>query len=475
MRIVDRKTMIKNMGETYTAQNFGTLLGSRPERLGTVVTMYPNLAISKLTENLLNVYTQSRKAGSFTNTRSMVIEWDIEVNFIKKVNFSDDLNSWTGGSTGINTIYLEEKYYDKGDTFTLENKQLLFVVAPPRMIHPRKWEHKVQFVTSNAGATPNVAFIKKGRTTRFRSNYFPELSERGYTKFISNTESHRNFMSCHRNSADSSGNYNMLEDVYIEMARKSKNDNGKQEYVYFKMERKEKQCLDSFIEARNNNLIFGQSNHDANGKCLMQDEKGRDIPMGDGIIAQIERYCDKFAYQTLTIDLFEDAIAAMTEKCDAPTGNTFAAVCNEKFYNQLGRLMRDDLRFQVPSDGSYFYSKEGGKVKVGADFNAYHFQGNTISFLPDRALSQEYPNHGYAFFLDAGLDATTNRPNIAMFTLEGAEMLSGTLKGMGGLDGRSSGDIATPIHGSSYHLLGYSCAVVFNPYKAVIMEEAKVY
>jgi hypothetical protein len=27
----------------------------------------------------------------------------------------------------------------------------------------------------------------------------------------------------------------------------------------------------------------------------MQDEKGQDIPIGDGVIKQIERYCEKFA------------------------------------------------------------------------------------------------------------------------------------------------------------------------------------
>jgi hypothetical protein len=28
--------------------------------------------------------------------------------------------------------------------------------------------------------------------------------------------------------------------------------------------------------------------------------KGQDIPIGDGVIKQIERYCEKFAYSVLT-------------------------------------------------------------------------------------------------------------------------------------------------------------------------------
>ncbi|MCK5788373.1 MAG: hypothetical protein KAH32_05215, partial [Chlamydiia bacterium] len=62
--------------------------------------------------------------------------------------------------------------------------------------------------------------------------------------------------------------------------------------------------------------------------------------------------------------------------------------------------------------------------------------------------------------------------NMATFTLDGAEMLSGTLNGMGGQSGRESGQIATSIHGSSYHLLGYSGVVVFNPYKSAIITES---
>jgi hypothetical protein len=59
-----------------------------------------------------------------------------------------------------------------------------------------------------------------------------------------------------------------------------------------------------------------------------------------------------------------------------------------------------------------------------------------------------------------------------MFTLEGREMLSGKLKGMGGFSGKENNtDLATSVDGSEYHLLGYSAAVVF-PYNAAIVKEA---
>ena len=52
MKIVDRNSIPQNMSSTKTVQNFGTLLGDKPHKLGAVVTMYPHLAISTLTDSL---------------------------------------------------------------------------------------------------------------------------------------------------------------------------------------------------------------------------------------------------------------------------------------------------------------------------------------------------------------------------------------------------------------------------------------
>ncbi len=92
--------------------------------------------------------------------------------------------------------------------------------------------------------------------------------------------------------------------------------------------------------------------------------------------------------------------------------------------------------------------------------------------MPDRALSQEYPEYGYAVFLDTSADIKSGRPGIATFTLEGNEMTDGYVNGLGGKDGKTSGgDIATGVHGSEYHIIGYSCSVLFNPYKSFILKE----
>lgn len=66
----------------------------------------------------------------------------------------------------------------------------------------------------------------------------------------------------------------------------------------------------------------------------------------------------------------------------------------------------------------------------------------------------------------------TGRPGIASFTIEGSEMVDGWVNGLGGRSGKESGrDIATGVHGSEYHIIGYSLTVLFNPYKSFILKE----
>jgi len=468
MKIVDKAVVVQNMSSTKTVQNFGQLLGLKPHKLGQVVTMYPHLAISVLTDALKNIYYNPKKgSGSYTPINSMAIEWDIDVNFIKKVKVVGAITG-TGVNKVVEKIHLEERYYDKNDTFTLENKQMLFVVATPKRINVKRWEYQVTLVGNDLTKAIDTTYAAAGKTTRYRSNYYPELSERGYTKYTTNSETHRNYISRHRASVDWSSDFARTEELFIDAGKNKDGDS-----QYYKLNKKEKECMDHYLMSRENSCIFAQTNYDINGKCLDQDEHGRDIPMGDGVIPQIERYCDKFAYSLLTSDVLDDVMNAMIEKSDIPTGNTYAVVCNERLYQHFGKLMKSDLRFQSPSDGSYFYSKGAkGTVKVGAHFDSYTFQGNTITFMPDRALSQEYPDYAYGVFLDTGADLASGRPNLAMFTLEGSEIISGNLNGMGMQDGKSSGEVSTSVAGSSYHLMGFGGCVIFNPYKSFILLES---
>lgn len=428
--------------------------------------MKPELSVSMLTEALRNVYHNPKNTkNNFTPINSLAVEWEIDVNFIKKVKIATAVSGVGTGGAPV-TIGLEERYYDKNDTFALENRQQLFVLKAPTKKGTKIWEYTVTLIGNDPARAIDSTYGAAGRSTRFRSNYFPELSERGYTKFFSNSETHRNYISRHRTSVDWSGDFAIQENIFIA-------DGKKDNETIYKLNKKEKECLDNFMYARENSLLFSECNFDINGKCMLQDEKGRDIPMGDGIIPQLTRVCDKFSFSNLTVDHFEDAMQAVAAKSQSLTGNTISLICNDKFWNKFNKLMKNDLRFHA-TDGAYYWSKEKGNVKVGSTFNSYEFAGNTVVVMVDKALSIEYDDHAYAIMIDAGKDEVSGTPNIAMFTLEGSELISGNLNGMGGASGKESGEISTSIHGSSYHLLGYAGAVVFNPYRSVIMEEAVI-
>jgi hypothetical protein len=134
---------------------------------------------------------------------------------------------------------------------------------------------------------------------------------------------------------------------------------------------------------------------------------------------------------------------------------------NERLYDQLGRLLKDDLRFNANANGEYYWTNNGGsKIKVGAHYDSYTFQGNTVVFMVDKILSDEYPYSGYGFCINVGVDQTTANSGISMFTLEGREMLSGKLKVWAVSAEKKT--IRTWLHllMEVYHLLGYSAAVV---------------
>jgi len=71
----------------------------------------------------------------------------------------------------------------------------------------------------------------------------------------------------------------------------------------------------------------------------------------------------------------EDVMAAMREKSPNSIGNTYAFIVNERLYDQLGRILRDDLRFadQKGGEGHYFTNKDGNRIKVGAHYDSYTF------------------------------------------------------------------------------------------------------
>lgn len=68
-----------------------------------------------------------------------------------------------------------------------------------------------------------------------------------------------------------------MEDVFIQIGEGTNDD------PVYKMNRAEKDCMDSFMYSRANALLWGKSNMDKNGKPKVFDnETGAPIISGDG-------------------------------------------------------------------------------------------------------------------------------------------------------------------------------------------------
>ena len=435
---------------------------ANPARLGIVSTLYDQYTATHLTEALMNTYTMEKGKKGFQSINSFLIEWDLQTKKIKRVPLVAAPEG-SGLNAGDVKFYFPENYYQKYDTFVVERTRQQFIVLNrPQRLRDNCWLVIAKILDNDYDSVvdPSTA---AGFQTRFVTNYVPELHSEGYTKYQSNCEKMRTYIATHRCDIDMSAMYKPMEDVFIQIGKGSDDD------PVYKMNTAEKDCLDSFMEARNNALLWGKSNMDATGKPKIYDEDGRPIVSADGVIAQIERFATKFVFSKLNIGYFEKALQAMVAKSEKPQGNSYMLICNTAFYNEWQRVMNAWI-VAHKTDGSFLYSKgTNGYINLGATYESYTYGGNTISVKIDRCFDVEFPTRKYAALIDLTADAATGKPAMAFFTFKGGDIIHNVIVGVGGKSGLASGEVSSPVAGSKLVNLGYGGVAVFNPYRSVIM------
>ena len=462
MRISGFTTTRPNMPTTRTYEDFMKFLGANPARLGIVSTLYDQYTATHLTEALMNTYTMEKGKKGFQSINSFLIEWDLQAKKIKRVPLIAAPEG-SGVNAGDVKFYFPENYYQKYDTFVVERTRQQFVVLNrPQRLRDNCWLVIAKILDNDYDSVvdPTTA---AGFQTRFVTNYHPELHSEGYTKYQSNCEKMRTYIATHRCDIDMSAMYKPMEDVFIQIGKGNDDD------PVYKMNTAEKECLDSYMEARNNALLWGKSNMDASGKPKIYDEDGRPIVSADGVIAQIERFATKFVFSKLNVGYFEKALQAMVAKSEKPQGNSYMLICNTAFYNEWQRVMNAWI-VAHKTDGSFLFSKgANGYVDLGATYESYTFGGNKISVKIDRCFDVEFPTRKYAALLDLTADAATGKPAMAFFTFKGGDIIHNVIVGVGGKSGLASGEVSSPVAGSKLVNWGYGGVAVFNPYRSVIM------
>lgn len=89
--------------------------------------MYQQNTATFLTEGLNNVFYNSKNVNKFQPINSLMFEWDLEVEFIKRVEFAASPVGTGAGGSDI-TFFFRERYFEKYETFKVDNSRQLIIV-----------------------------------------------------------------------------------------------------------------------------------------------------------------------------------------------------------------------------------------------------------------------------------------------------------------------------------------------------------
>ena len=144
MLVANFTSRIPTMGQTKTYEDWSKYLGSKPHRIGVVARMYTDNTLNFITDGLRNVFYKDEKADQFQLSSSLLFEWIVETNNIKKVEFAE-VPTETGENGTEITMAFKENYYQKYDIFRIDKtKQQCQVVSRPI----RKRDRQPQLIVS---------------------------------------------------------------------------------------------------------------------------------------------------------------------------------------------------------------------------------------------------------------------------------------------------------------------------------------
>ena len=470
MRISGFTTTRPEMHNTRTYEDFSKFLGVKPARIGLVATLYDQYTITHLTESLMNVYTNEKASKSnWQRLNEFMFEWELEVNRIKRV----PIISIDGDGCNASDILFRfpENYYQKFDTFVIEEtRQYVIVMNRPQRIADNCFLVVGKLVDEDYSAQLPSYFLDNcaGKLTRFVTNYMPEMHEEGYTKYTSNTEKFRGYISTHRCDIDYSAMYKPMEEVFIQIGK------GKDDDPWYRLPKCQQVLVENFLQVREGKLAWGKSNINKDGQPTIYDnETGRPIITSEGIIPQVERFATKFVFSRLTVAWLQKALNALVLKSEKKLGNKYAMICNTLMWHDVQRVIDVFLKDRH-TDGDFLWSKaSNGYVSAGATYDTYVYGGNTIGFKLDASLDIEFPDRKYAIMVDLTPDSKTGKPAFAQFTFKNGEFIQNKILGVGGESGLDSGVVSSRVAATKLVAFGYAGAACFNPYKSVVLMSNK--
>lgn len=155
--------------DTRTYEDWSKYIGVKPYSMGVVARMYTDNTLNFITDGLRNVFYKDQKADQFQLSTSMLFEWNIENNQIKKIEFAE-VPTETGENGSDITMAFKENYYQKYDIFRIDKtRQQCQVVSRPIRKRDDYFEVQVRLIDNNFDTILDLDGCQVGDTTTFQS------------------------------------------------------------------------------------------------------------------------------------------------------------------------------------------------------------------------------------------------------------------------------------------------------------------
>lgn len=416
-----------------------------------------------------------KKAPTTTTIDSMMIDWLVESNNrIPRIPIMENNTDIGQGGSEVR-IVLDRYYYSRGAIFELDNRQQLRVMRRAEKLTENRWAYYCQIVTSRSSEYLDTTFTSRGRFTTYitRGSIVPEASEYGgaYLEPF-NIERHRNYISRYRMDLAQTGDFAARGMNYIES-----------QGIWYKQNSAETQMVKMLLEDKNQHMLFGKgnftdgsdpSNPSDIGRCLITEEDGRKIPIGEGVFPQIERFANFYPYNgSLSERKLSDIIDLVVSRKEEKTGNKILCICNYRLYTHLQSALNAILATRLVNQDFYVERTDGKRLILGAEYAGYRVNGNELILMEDIAISNRYPSVGYGVIINMLAETKDGgkKMNIEQVSLKGFDLFTNKKLGVGGEKGNDSGNVASSVHGKEMYAMSYGCAIVNDPYGSVIIQE----
>jgi hypothetical protein len=472
MRFTGVTREITTQGGAFTTNYLERFFRKYQNTKHKIARLYPQFSLSAIVEGMGNVKGVEGLSKSGKSVNGNYVEWELLGESTMAVNFANGGTTGTavGGNLTTFNICLDSDYFNQNDVGKIESGQLLFFESNAIPQASGKYLYQVSIFGADLNETVNAnKYCVPGRRISYSYNAQGELSDKGYIKSRKGSEMHREYITTWRHDFEISGHANMTEYEIVD-------DNSG---VKFFISHAEKIFYENIFFTKERILLEGRSTIDKNGIVRKFDPRTKQpIYAGNGIEAQLDKSC-KQTYTKLTKNMLKEAIYEVAERSGKSDGIDIMLMTGSQGERMFLDLMEDSLKL----GDNVYATRSGNNITLGGNFNKFIYGNHTITVAKNYVLdykedATELDSEGKPlssskmFFIDKS--KYDGEPNLMAMHQNGFAMVVNTILGVGGKDGKSSGEVSSPVHASKKIAMGSIGLRVLNPYSSLILEKKVV-